>query len=644
MGVEGFWTPVVLDLAGIKAETQVMPALLDHDTSQIVGQTTSIAVDSAGVTMSGEIMGEDHAAARVMTLARKGFKWQASLGARIVRHEFLKQGETVKVNGRDVAGPAIIVRESKLKEISFVALGADSGTSAAVAATYSPGSEKGANMNEFEKWLQAKGIDPSKVDDPTRAVLQASYDAEVKAKKTSDQTRSLGDVLATHEAESERITAITRMTDVALAERPWVLDEIRNLSTTAIESKATVQEYEIALLRLRASAGNARQRSVTRQAESGPMVIEAAVCLAGKLPNIKDHYDQRILNQADRQFPHGIGLMDLITMSARENGYTSPTNRDLRMLLMHAFGAMGPQIRAEFSTISLPGILSNIANKFLMAGFNAVEAGWRELAVIKPVKDFKTMTSYSLTGGLLYDKVGPTGELKHGTLGELSYVDKADTYGKILGITRQDLINDDLGALSDTPKKLGRGAGLKLNDVFWSAFMNNSAFFTSGHKNVVTGATSSLTMVGLGLAQTTFRKQIDADGFPTGITPKVLTVPVELEVVANTLMTSMFINSGGASTTEQIPNKNVFAGKYTVVASSYLSNPAYTGNSAAAWYLSASPQDLPLVSVCFLNGREVPIVESADAVFNVLGIDLRGYHDFGCSLQEYRAGVRAAGA
>jgi hypothetical protein len=173
--------------------------------------------------------------------------------------------------------------------------------------------------------------------------------------------------------------------------------------------------------------------------------------------------------------------------------------------------------------------------------------------------------------------------------------------------------------------------------------MNNATFFTSARKNVTTGAGSALTSAGLAGAQTAFRKLVDADGYPTGVAPRVLTVPVELEVAAAELMTSMFINSGGASTTDKIPNKNIFAGKYTVVASSYLSNPAYTGNSATAWYLSASPEDLPLISVCFLNGREVPIVESADAEFNTLGIVLRGYHDFGATLQEFRAGVRAAG-
>jgi hypothetical protein len=51
-----------------------------------------------------------------------------------------------------------------------------------------------------------------------------------------------------------------------------------------------------------------------------------------------------------------------------------------------------------------------------------------------------------------------------------------------------------------------------------------------------------------------------------------------------------------------------------------------------------------VIEVAFLNGQEAPTVESADADFGMLGVAFRGFHDFGASLQEYRAGVRSAGS
>jgi hypothetical protein len=350
------------------------------------------------------------------------------------------------------------------------------------------------------------------------------------------------------------------------------------------------------------------------------------------------------LEAADQRYPSGIQLGELIMMAARENGWSGYSVRDnLRGVLAAAFGHGPGAIRAEFSTLSLPGILSNTANKFLLAGFNAVEAGWRLIAAVRNVKDFKANTSYSLTGGLVYEKVGPTGELKHGVLGELQYINRAETYGKMLALTRQDIINDDLGALTELPRKLGRGAALKMNEVFWMTFMANSSFFTVGNKNVVSGATTNLGPTGLSAAQTAFKTLTDADGLPTGITPSILVVPVQLEIAANELMTSTVVNTGGSSTLAQVPNVNFWNQKFKVVTSSYLSNANYTGNSATAWYLLADPQDLPVIEMCFLNGRQTPIVETADADFNTLGIQMRGYHDFGCALQEFRGGVKSIG-
>ena len=72
-----------------------------------------------------------------------------------------------------------------------------------------------------------------------------------------------------------------------------------------------------------------------------------------------------------------------------------------------------------------------------------------------------------------------------------------DTYGLMLSVDRRDVINDDLGAITTVPRKLGRGSGLKMNDVFWGTFLNNAAFFTAasgdlpdrGEQTVRQGAT-----------------------------------------------------------------------------------------------------------------------------------------------------------
>jgi hypothetical protein len=209
-------------------------------------------------------------------------------------------------------------------------------------------------------------------------------------------------------------------------------------------------------------------------------VLEAACLLTAGLENLDQAYEPQALELATRRFRGGIGLQELLLEAAWANGYTGRNFRDSRAVLRAAFGR---GIEAGFSTIDVGGILSNVANKFLLEGFFSVERVWRNICAVRNVSDFKTVSSYRLVGKDQYELVSPAGELKHGTLGEEKYTNKADTYGLVLTIDRRDIINDDLGAITTVPRKLGRGSGLKINDVFWTVFLNNASFFTAGTKS-----------------------------------------------------------------------------------------------------------------------------------------------------------------
>jgi hypothetical protein len=408
-----------------------------------------------------------------------------------------------------------------------------------------------------------------------------------------------------------------------------------------------VQQFELEVLRAsRPRLPGVIARPGRSDAAADSSVVEAAVCMAGKLDNLEKAFKPETLEAARRHWRNGLGLGELILTAARRNaGYQglSLRNSDLKQVLKAAFqadiraGAWGP------STYDLGGIVTAVANKFLRVAFEAVDSAWRMITAVRSVNDFKTITSYSLTGDLQYKKLPPGGEIQHGTLGSVSYTNQADTYATILGIDRRDLINDDLGALTRIGVRMGRGGALAINDVFWAEFLNNSSFFTAGNNNVITGGGSALSLAGLEDADEKFRLQTDPDGKPLGIMPKLLVVPTALRITALNLMNSILVQSGSTAA-GGIPDKNPFAGAFEVVSSPYMQNSAYTGFSATAWYLLASPADLPTIETVFLNGQEMPTVESSDADINMLGIAFRGYHDFGCNLQEFRAGVRAAGA
>ena len=615
--------PVVVDLAGMRVPaSKARPVLKDHNPALIVGHTDDIAVGQSTVKVAGVVSGVGAVAQEVTAASDNGFPWQASIGARAERVIFVPEGREAEANGRMVKGPAYIARRSVLGEISFVAMGADENTSVKVAAT-AAGSYMEVFARNFEEWVQAQGFTLADLSETQTASLKAAFDTGQGAGKTA---------VATAEADAAKVVADIRAQAAAETTRVSAVRKVCAGKHDDIEAKAVGDGWDVSrteLEVLRAERPKAPAAHV-RDDAPGTDIMAAAVCMTGGLPKIEAVYDEKILDAAGRRFRRGIGLQELLLEAAWANGYTGRTFQDPQAIL-----------EAAFSTFALPGILSDVANKFLLAGFESVEDAWRRIAATRNVKDFKTVTSYRLTGGFEYDEVGPGGELKHGTLGEESFQNQARTYGKMFGLTRTDLINDDMGALTATPRRIGRGGALKLNKVFWLKFLDNAAFFTALRGNYAEGAATALTIDGLTAAELLFLEQKDPEGSPLGVTPRVLLVPPALLVRGTQLMQATELRDTTAST--KYATNNPHAGKFSVVHSAYLSNTSLTGASSKAWHLLADPNDLPVIEVAFLNGQQTPIVERADADFNILGVQFRGYFDFGVALQDYRGGVKMKG-
>lgn len=659
MRVAGWPELVVVDLAGMRVTAKSRPVLRDHDAGKIVGHTDEVDIQPKRLDIGGTISADNLFAREVATSARNKFPWQSSIGAAVEKVVFVEDGETATANGRTFTGPVYIARRSRLDEVSFVALGADDSTSARLAAAAAEHTVR-VNPMTLETFVAEKGFVLADLDEKQSAYFKAEFErskappppappaapatppaAPPPVQATAPGTQTLDQIFAARRAEDARVAEITRITAEAVNDRPMLTDEFERMSRAAIEAKTDPKEYELVVLRAsRAPATVASRGAFGRDRRVGERVVAAAICATVGLKDIEKHFDEQTLQAAHERFPHGISLCEMFLMAGRENGHTDISSRNIPAMLRAAF----PQeVRAQgWSTFSLSGILGNVANKFIAAGFNNVESSWRQIASTRSVRDFKTITSYSLTGGMMYEKVGPQGELKHAELGEQSYTNKVETYGRMFSISRQDIINDDLGVLDGLRQRIGRGGALKMNDVFWTEFMDNATFFTSGRGNYTSGAGTALSIDALTTGETLFLNQTDPDGFPLGAAPRILLVANANSVKASQLMSETRVIDGTGTALQ--PASNPHAGKYRVVTSSYLSNTSYTGNSTTAWYLLADPNDLPVIEVALLNGKDMPTVESADADFNTLGVQFRGYHDFGANLQEYRAGVKVAGA
>jgi len=172
MQLAGFPHPVVVDLAALEIPSQNLPVRLDHERRQGVGHTSHVAVEDGRLVAEGLISRDTSWARDVAKSGVNGFPWQASIGAAVLESEFVPPGQAVHVNGRTFEGPVHVVRRAVLKEISFVDSGADTETSARVAAT----GKENSDMDEKDKSDKGQAAEKERAAEAQKTKTQPTTD------------------------------------------------------------------------------------------------------------------------------------------------------------------------------------------------------------------------------------------------------------------------------------------------------------------------------------------------------------------------------------------------------------------------------------------------------------------------------------
>lgn len=653
MHLYGFYYPVVVDLESMHKPSKSVPVLRNHDDNRIAGHTDTIEVSAQRIKATGVLSGLPEHTDEIIANAKNQFPWQCSIGASADKYERYEKGEEVKVNGRVWKGPVVVARGATLREISILPMGADNATAASVAAFHFGG----IDSMEFSQWLAARKFDEAKLTEQEKTLLKAAFDAEVKptpapvAKPIAasidveGEMKKLREAAAAEQKRQDGIRAAVAKFGVTEVE---IDGKKENLASYAIAAGWDADKAE--LHALRAGRPQGPHFHIPRTEEVNGKVLEAAVLQAGGFfkanPTKEKEYGDQVLQAAHTLYKNRIGLQQLLAAGARLNGYQGGEiirdDGDIEACFHYGFRAGADrriQASSGYSTSDISNVLANVQNKFLLDGYMHVDQSWREIAAIRSVKDFKPTKSVNLLSDVVFQEVGANGELAHGDLSDQAFANQAKTYGRMLAITRQQIINDDLSALTQVPRLIGRGSALKLNKVFWTQWYDNSTIFPTDNSllNYYANAAAVLGSAGLSTVVKMFRDQKDPKNEILGVEPKILLVPTALETTAMELMKGINIVYGGAAADKQ-PNINIFAGRFKTVVSPYLTT------STTAWWLLADPLDMPLIECCFLSGNEVPVVQTAEASFNTLGIQMRGFFDFGVSWQNYRGGVMSKGA
>lgn len=668
MSLPGWRHPVVVDLAGMEIPESV-PLLTNHEnkTDSRIG-LISAAVRNNVLEITGEIVSDSRDAADIIAQGKAGADWQLSIGADVKECELVKGSR--EVNGQEVEGPFYHIKKSTLREVSVVAVGADAHTNMKVNAKFNLVNQEGEAMNNKSETKSVSAVSapndavpPEKKPEPEQKPGNPANkpgepankpgEPEKKpdnAEKTPGQAAaeatppaiqaSAGDVAATAreaaqnavKAERERISAIQAICD---GEFP----EIEREAIAGGWTPEVVTKKVLETIRAERPAANVNI-SVKTAPEGGELrkTIEAAMCLrvGVSAEQLEKSYGARTVEagMAEMDMP----LKQLLIECMKLDG------------IPYSRGFDNETIRAAFSSVSLPGILSNVANKKLLQSYEAQPIIAMKLCSTGDLNDFKENDRFRLTdvGDLL--PIAADGEIKDGGLIEESAKNQLDTYGKKFCLTRKMIINDDLGAFMKVPTAMGNRAARLIDQLFFSRLLSNpaqadgKALFSTNHKNLLSGASSALSSDSLKKAIQLFLDQVDADGQPISVEPKYLLVPTALKHLAIELTQGATLIMSGTDNAVR-PALNVLSDEnLQVISSPYLGNSAYEGSSQTGWYLFGDPKTVDTWEIGFLKGKRTPTVERGETDFNTLGLWFRVYFDLGVREQDHRGMVKANGA
>lgn len=280
---------------------------------------------------------------------------------------------------------------------------------------------------------------------------------------------------------------------------------------------------------------------------------------------------------------------DLGRMSMTDICRTLDSRRDRKTgWLGRAFG----HTTSDFSYL-----LANVANKATSIVLEETESTWKPWTRQIVVKDFKAVSLIGLGSFSDLAQIAEGGEYTQGSIIDSAESVTVATYGKNFGLTRQALINDDLGEFATLSRQFAAAASRTLSRLVFSKLTSNptmaydsTALFHTNHGNLVSGGgVADIAAIDVGMKAMRMQRAHMRAGDTSGAVylnarPKFLLCPVGIELAAKTVLSSAYypVSSVGA-----VPSP--FATSPLQGTIEVISDPLLDANDVNAWYLVADP-------------------------------------------------------
>jgi len=290
---------------------------------------------------------------------------------------------------------------------------------------------------------------------------------------------------------------------------------------------------------------------------------------------------------------------------------------------------------AMHTTADFPNILATSVNRILQQNYELVERTFTGIASEMSFNDFRAHDVIRPDEFPTLQKVNEAGEIKFGTLGDNGEKVTLGAYATGVVISRQALVNDDLGAIQQVIDNAAAIVPEFEETLFWSVFNSNPvlsdsvAMFHASHGNLA-GTGTAITVAALSAGRQALRSMKAADKTRNIMlnAPSILLVGPAKETEAEQIVRTI--------TAAKATDVNPFSGRLQIVVTE-----AITDN---AWYLLVDPsRRTHNFKYGYLRDRAAPRVRTEEP-FGKQGMAMTLEHDFGVGGVNYRGGYKNPGA
>lgn len=587
-----------------------IPLLNSHyrgDISSVLGSCRELRIEGGELIGRAHYSAADPVAEQAWQKTREGHLTDYSIGYRVIESTWIPEGQTQTIAGRSFRGPVKVATKWKVRELSTCPIGADELAKARAA------TQPIHPIKEAQTMPEKAGQTVSGRGDQTQAPAQQTAAPE--------PVRTLTEADVQRQAQEIARAEIVRREEIRTLCAHYGFDD---LGRELIDGNKSLDEARSAVLK----------KHMAESPTAGGVGFRAAVVADERDKFRAAAQDAIVLRAGLRHDPAKLapGAIDLRGYSLRELAREA-----LRIAGQSTGGDVMQMVGRALTTSDFPVLLGNTANLALMAGWEGAEETWETWADGSgSVSDFKTHTLARAGEVDDLDEIGEDDEYKYGSLAEQSETFKIATYGKLNKISRQAIINDELGAITDAFARRGEAAARKVGDLVYAVLTANSAMgdgvalFHGTHGNLGTGGALGATTVAEAIKLMGLQKDIGGKR-RLNIPARYFIAPKSLEGSAEIFFGSQLLDVTSGS--QQV---NPYAGSRFI----RVFDARLDDDSAAAYYF-AGPKG-KTVKVFFLNGNRTPYLETREG-WSVDGVEFKTRIDAGAKALSWKALVKNAG-